>query len=385
MCIFVGQFMEPIRMVDLKRQYHSLKKEIDAAVLNVLEHGQFINGPEVSDFKENLSNWLSVKHVIPCANGTDALQIAIMAAGLRPGDEVITSAFTFIATAEVLALLGIIPVFADVNPDTFTIDPDSIRRCITPQTRAIIPVHLFGQCCDMEEIGKIATEFNLIIIEDNAQAIGAKYTYSSGEIKMAGTMGYIGTTSFFPSKNLGAYGDAGAIFTQDDHCATIMSEICNHGQTARYIHDRVGINSRLDTIQAAILCVKQKHIEKFTKKRQILARQYSQSLSDIPGIQCPVEFNKSTHVYHQYTILVNPQIRESLINFLSEKSIPVMIYYSIPLHHQKMFNAQGFKADQLINTERLSKCVLSLPMHTEMDHEQFEYINQQLHYFFNNI
>lgn len=333
--------MTPIQMVDLKKQYQHIKQDVDAAIHSVLDSCAFINGKPVEDFAQNLSTYLNVKYVIPCANGTDALQIALMALGLEPGDEVITPSFTFIATTEVIALLRLKPVFVEVDPKTFCIDPSSIEKAITPKTRAIVPVHLYGQNANMEEIMKIAERHNLYVIEDNAQAIGADYIFSDGTKKKSGTIGTIGCTSFFPSKNLGCYGDGGAIFTNDDNIAARLKMVANHGQSVRYYHDLVGCNSRLDTIQAAVLNVKLKKLDEYIAARQKAAHYYSKTLGVNSKITTPFIAPYTTHVFHQYTILLEGANRNDLNKFLADNGIPSMIYYPVPAHKQKMFVSFG--------------------------------------------
>lgn len=367
--------MTPIQMVDLKTQYHHIKDQVDRAVLDVLESSAFINGKPVQDFAGALSSYLGAKHVIPCANGTDALQIAMMALGLKPGDEVITPSFTYIATTEVVALLNLTPVFAEVDPDTFCIDPASIRKLITPRTKAIVPVHLYGHSAPMEEIMKIAGEHGLYVIEDNAQAIGADYIYSDGSRKKTGTIGHIGCTSFFPSKNLGCYGDGGAICTNDDTLADTMKKVANHGQSVRYYHDIVGCNSRLDTIQAAILNIKLPLLDNYIAARQKAAAFYNNAFAGNSKIKTPVVADHSTHVYHQYTLILEGVDRNSLNQYLAEQKIPSMIYYPVPAHRQKMFQGLSDGAEVLPVTDWLTERVISLPMHTELDNQQLEYIS----------
>ncbi|MFN6039256.1 MAG: DegT/DnrJ/EryC1/StrS family aminotransferase [Bacteroidota bacterium] len=367
-----------IQMVDLKRQYLGIKTEIDEAIQNVVESTQFINGPAVSEFKSNLEKYLEVKNVIPCANGTDALQIAMMALNLKPGDEVITASFTYVATAEVIALLKLTPVLVEINPETFTIDPRAVEKAITPNTKAIVPVHLYGQCADMESIMKIAEKYNLYVIEDVAQAIGSTFTFSDGRAAKAGTIGTIGCTSFFPSKNLGCYGDGGALYTNDDDLAKRIKMIANHGQSVQYIHDEVGVNSRLDTIQAAILNVKLKHLDAYAQARNIAAHFYDKAFHDQPMIKTPVRFNQSTHVFHQYTITLNNADRDSVRKDLAEKGIPTMIYYPKPLHHQRAYANSKYHDEDFPYTVDLCKRVLSLPMHTELGIEELEYISQEV-------
>lgn len=358
------------QMVDLVGQYKKIKPEVDTAIQEVVESAYFVGGPQVKQFQTNLENYLGVKHVIPCANGTDALQVALMALGLEPGDEVITTSFTFIATAEVIALLKLTPVLVDVDPDTFNIDPDAIERAITPKTKAIIPVHLFGQCADMHTIKQIAKEHNLFVIEDNAQAIGADYTCpKSGNTKKAGALGHIGCTSFFPSKNLGAYGDGGAIFTNDDELAAQMRVVVNHGMAVRYYHDYVGVNSRLDTIQAAILDIKLKHLDEYAAARQKAAAYYNNAFANNPKIKTPSTASFTTHVFHQYTLVLTDVDREGLMKHLADNGIASAVYYPVPLHMQKAYLDPRYKEGDFPVTEALSKAVISLPVHTELTDE----------------
>jgi dTDP-4-amino-4,6-dideoxygalactose transaminase len=370
--------MKPIRMVDLATQYQHIKSEIDSAIMNVLGHCGYINGPEVKAFQASLESYLNVKHVIPCANGTDALQVAMMALGLKPGDEVITASFTYVATAEVISLLGLTPVLVDVYPETFNIDPSAIEAAITPKTKAIVPVHLFGQCADMESIMDIARKHNLFVIEDTAQAIGAEYTFKDGSKKYAGTIGKVGTTSFFPSKNLGCYGDGGAIFTNDDALADNLRMICNHGQSKLYTHDVIGVNSRLDSIQAAVLNTKLAHLNQYSSKRVLLADSYDRAFANEPKLSTPKRTEHSTHVFHQYTLKLNGLDRMGLKTYMESKGIPCMIYYPIPLHMQKAFKDERYKEGMFPVTEMLCSCVVSLPMHTEMDEEQINYVTINL-------
>ena len=365
-------------MVDLKGQYLRLKDEIDDAINDVLTATQFIKGPIVKEFENNLAKYLNIKHVIACGNGTDALQIAMMALGLKPGDEVITTDFTFIATVEVIALLRLKPVLVDVDRNTFNINVNAIKKAITPKTKAIVPVHLFGQCANMEEIMQIAKENNLFVIEDTAQAISADYQFSSGEIKRAGTIGTIGTTSFFPSKNLGAYGDGGALFTDDDELAEKIRSITNHGMKIRYYHDHVGVNSRLDSMQAAILNVKLKYLDEYSKKRQMVADYYNNAFSKTDKIETPYKESFTNHVYHQYTLKLKQVDRTKLHEFLKEKGIPTMVYYPVPLHNQKAFQNFDFDDDNYPVTNELSEVVLSLPIHTEMKEEQLKFISDSV-------
>lgn len=369
------QAVKNIQMVDLKGQYFKIKPEIDAAIQNVIDNTAFINGPEVKKFAEELANYLYVKHVIPCANGTDALQIAMMALDLKPGDEVITASFTYVATAEVIALLGLTPVLVDVYDNTFDINIEAIEKAITPKTKAIVPVHLFGQCANMEKIMKLAARHNLYVIEDTAQAIGADYRFENGDIKKAGTIGTIGCTSFFPSKNLGCYGDGGALFTNDSTLAEKIKMIANHGQSVQYVHDVIGVNSRLDSIQAAILRVKLKHLDEYAKARNNAADYYDKAFSSVKGIKTPVRVSHSNHVFHQYTLQLDGVNRDELRSYLSSSGIPAMIYYPIPLHHQKAFKSNRYKEGDFPVTEKLCKCVMSLPMHTELDEDTLQFIS----------
>lgn len=355
-------------MVDLQGQYQKIKPAVDKAIQEVIDSAAFINGPHVKEFSASLSTYLGAKHVVPCANGTDALQIAIMALGLKPGDEVISPDFTFIATVEVIALLGLKPVLVDVDRDTFNIDTEKIRKAITPKTRAIVPVHLFGQCANMTEILKIAGEYNLFVIEDNAQAIGATYSDNT-LVRKAGTIGNIGCTSFFPSKNLGCYGDGGAMVTNDDELAEKLRYIANHGSKVKYYNDEVGVNSRLDTIQAAILNVKLKYLDQYIAARQKAASVYNELLDGIEEISTPKISSYTDHVFHQYTIKVSNG-RNELQKYLQENNIPAMIYYPVPMHHQKAYKTGG----DFPVTDYLKDIVISLPMHTELDIEQQEYI-----------
>lgn len=369
-------------MVDLISQYEKIKPAVDSAIENILHSAQFINGPEVKAFQTELEEYLGVKHVIPCANGTDALQIALMSLGLKPGDEVITPSFTFIATTEVIALLGLKPVFVDVDKDTFCIDSAKIEESITDKTKAIVPVHLYGQASNMEEIMNIANKYNLSVVEDNAQAIGSDYHLSKGDVK-TGTIGHIGCTSFFPSKNLGCYGDGGAIFTNDDELAEEMRMIVNHGQSKRYYHDRVGVNSRLDSIQAAVLRIKLKELDSYISARRAVADHYDNFFSKFDAIQTPVRDENSSHVFHQYTLVLNGIDRSALHEHLASKDIPSMIYYPVPAHKQKMFSVFGSAETELPITDWLCERVLSLPIHTEMEKEQLDYICSAVDEFMN--
>jgi len=375
--------MKQIPMVDLKGQYLKIKEEIDTAIQSVIDSTAYINGPDVKELQKELAEYLSVKHVITCANGTDALQIAMMALGLKPGDEVITTNFTFVATVEVIALLGLTPVLVDVDPETYTISPEAIEKAITPKTKAIVPVHLFGQAADMDKIMEIAKKHNLFVIEDTAQAIGSEYTFENGKKQKVGTIGEIGSTSFFPSKNLGCYGDGGAIFTNDDQLAEKLYSIVNHGMKVRYYHDNIGVNSRLDTIQAAVLRIKLKQLDNYNASRLKAADYYDNAFADIPQIQTPIRFKKSNHIFHQYTMVLKDVDRGELQNFLKEKGIPAPIYYPVPLHLQKAYKDERYKKGDFPITEMLSNSVLSLPMHTEMTEEDLKYITESVRAFFN--
>lgn len=366
--------MVPIQMVDLKRQYLKIKPEVDAAISNVLDTTAFINGKAVTDFTQHLQEYLAVQHVIPCANGTDALQIAMMALGLEPGDEVITPSFTYIATTEVIALLRLKPVFVDVDPQTFCIDVSKIRAAITPKTKAIVPVHLYGQSCDMEEMMKIAQEHNLFVVEDNAQAIGATIRFSDGSVHKTGTIGHVGCTSFFPSKNLGCYGDGGAMMTNNTLLADRIKMIANHGQSKRYYHDVVGCNSRLDTIQAAVLDIKLKQLDHYNDARRSVAEYYNNAFKNNPKITTPVIADGNTHVFHQYTLILEGVDRNALQDQLAAEGVPAMIYYPVPAHRQKMFSFLNLPEVDLPVTDWLTHRVISLPIHTEMDQEQLEHI-----------
>ncbi len=366
--------MRPIHMVDLKQQYQTLKPEIDAAVIGVLESTAFINGPAVQRFTTALAEYSGTKHVVPCANGTDALQIAMMALDLKPGDEIITPSFTYIATTEVMALLGLTPVFVEVDAKTFCIDPEAIEKAVTPKTKAIVPVHLFGQAANMEAIMKVAGDYNLYVIEDNAQAIGCDYLFSNGDAQKTGSIGTIGTTSFFPSKNLGGYGDGGAITTNDDALAERMKMIANHGQSKRYYHDIVGCNSRLDTIQAAVLEIKLRHLDAYINRRRNVADFYDKAFAGHPKISTPYRATDSRHVFHQYTLILQGLDRNGLHDYLAAQNIPSMIYYPVPAHRQKMFESFTSSSVELHTTDWLTERVISLPMHTEMDEEQLNFI-----------
>lgn len=366
-------YMQKIQMVDLHQQYLTIKNEIDAGIQDVLDKGYYINGAPVQRFGSNLAEYLGMKNVIPCANGTDALQIALMALDLKPGDEVITSPFTFVATAEVIALLGLKPVFVDINPATFNIDETKIEAAISPKTRCIIPVHLFGQTANMEVIMNIANKHGIFVVEDNAQAIGADYTFSDGSKKKAGSIGHIGCTSFYPSKNLGCYGDGGALMTNDDELGQKIKVICNHGSKIKYYHEEIGVNSRLDSIQAAILDVKLKYLDQYIQARQKAADYYDQNLANMPGIIIPARASYSTHVFHQYTLRVREN-RDDLQQALSNAGIPSMIYYPVPLHLQIAYAGDGYKEGDFPESEKAAKEVLSLPMHTELTHEMLNEI-----------
>jgi dTDP-4-amino-4,6-dideoxygalactose transaminase len=363
-----------IEMVDLKGQYQKIKTEIDQAMINCVESAEFINGKLVAEFSDNLAKFVGAKHVIPCANGTDALQIALMALNLKPGDEVIVPAFTYVATAEVIALLNLVPVMVDVMPDDFSINLEQVKQSITPKTKAIVPVHLFGQCAGMEELLLIAKENNIYVVEDTAQAIGAEYTFKDGSIQQAGTMGDVGTTSFFPSKNLGCYGDGGAIFTNNDELANRLKMMANHGQSKKYQHDVIGVNSRLDTLQAAILNIKLKHLNEYCAARNSAADYYDHELKNIDGLITPVRVSNSTHVFHQYTMKIKDGKRDALKNYLQEKGIPSMVYYPFPLHFQKAYQSNRFPKGSLPISEKLCEEVLSLPIHTEMTVEMQNFI-----------
>jgi dTDP-4-amino-4,6-dideoxygalactose transaminase len=370
--------MRPIQMVDTKTQYLKIKPAVDKAVMGVMESTAFINGKIVQEFAANLSAYLQVKHTIPCANGTDALQIAMMALGLQPGDEVITPSFTYIATTEVIALLKLTPVFVEVDEKTFCIDPAAIEKAITPKTKAIVPVHLYGQSAPMEEIMAIAAKYNLYVIEDNAQAIGCDYTFSDGTKKKTGTIGHIGSTSFYPSKNLGAFGDGGAIFTNDDELAAKMKMIPNHGQSRQYYHDVVGCNSRLDSIQAAILNIKLLHLDEYAEARRRAADYYDHAFAGCAKITTPHRAAYSGHVFHQYTILLDGASRDGLKKFLADNDIPAMIYYPVPGHRQKMFAQFNVAAGKMPVTDWLTERVISLPIHTELDEEQQAFISSKI-------
>lgn len=374
--------MKPLSMVDLKSQYQKIKPEIDTAIQNVIDSCQFIKGDEVKLFEKDLAQYLNVNHAITCGNGTDALQIALMALGLKPGDEVITTTFTFIATVEVIALLGLTPVLVDVDNDSFNIDVNQIKQAITAKTKAIIPVHLFGQCANMEQIMEIANEHQLYVVEDTAQALGADYKFSNGTTQKAGTIGTIGCTSFFPSKNLGCYGDGGALFTNDPAIAEQIRCIANHGMKIRYHHDMIGVNSRLDSIQAAILRVKLRMLDSYNQARQTAAKQYNTAFANIMDIITPSTKEFTSHIYHQYTLRIKNGKRDALKKHLDELQIPNMIYYPIPLHKQKAFEPYVSNKQTFCVSDSLCNEVLSLPMHTELDSEQINFITSSIQKFF---
>ncbi|RPD97498.1 DegT/DnrJ/EryC1/StrS family aminotransferase [Aureibaculum marinum] len=375
--------MKPIEMVDLKSQYKKIKSEIDTSIQNVIDNTAFINGPQVKEFQKELEDYLNVKHVIPCGNGTDALQIAMMGLGLQPGDEVITADFTFAATVEVIALLKLTPVLVDVEADTFNIDIEALKKAITPKTKAIVPVHLFGQCANMEAVLEVAKDHNLYVIEDTAQAIGADYTFSDGTTKKAGTIGNVGTTSFFPSKNLGCYGDGGAIFTNDDELAHKLRGIVNHGMYRRYYHDEVGVNSRLDSIQAVVLSAKLPHLDSYCNARRKAAEYYNKAFSNTDKIITPSTSAFSTHVFHQYTLRLIDVDRDALHKHLIDNNIPCAIYYPVPLHSQKAYADERYNEADFIVTNQLVESVISLPMHTELEEEQQDFITKTVLDFIN--
>ena len=369
-------------MVDLRGQYDKIKPEIDTAIQECINSTRFIGGPVIQRFAENLGKYLDCKYVIPCANGTDALQIALMAAGLKPGDEVIVPSFTYVATAEVIALLGLVPVMTDVDPEHFNITKDIIRQAVSVNTKAIVPVHLFGQTAPMEGIIEIAEEYGLTVIEDNAQSLGSDYTFSSGEKQKAGTIGQIGTTSFFPAKNLGAYGDGGALFTNDDQLFEKIKMIANHGQSRLYHHEVIGVNSRLDALQAAVLDVKLKYYKDYIKARQKVAAYYDQAFTEVSDLQIPYRYKNATHVFHQYTLKVTNGKRDELKEFLKAKGIASAIYYPVPLNEQNAFRGKGRLVGDMSVTKGLCDQVLSLPIHTEMDEATLGYITEQVKSFF---
>ena len=369
-------------MVDVKSQYDKISEDVKSSIVEVIESSKFINGPSVKSFAKNLEEYLDVRKVIPCANGTDALQIALMGLGLKPGDGVIVPAFTYVATAEVIALLGLTPVMVDVDYNTFNINSSVFEEALTDRVRAIVPVHLYGQCADMEPIMELAKRHNVFVVEDNAQAIGADYTFSNGMTKKSGTIAHVGTTSFYPSKNLGAFGDGGALYTNDESLGEKLRMIANHGQSVKYVHDIIGCNSRLDSIQAAILDVKLKFLDDYAEARQQVANYYDIALGEIEQIEIPHRHKNSTHVFHQYTIKVKDGRRDELKRYLQEKGIPTMIYYPIPLYKQKAFSPYAGKTNFLPITEKLCQEVISLPIHTEMDEDQLNYIIETIGLFF---
>ena len=374
--------MQNIQMVDLISQYHKIKHEVDVAIQEICSAAQFIKGPAVKSFEDNLASYLGVNHVIGCANGTDALQIALMALDLKPGDDVIVPAFTYVATAEVIGLLNLNPVMVDVDPNTFNVRLEDLEKAITPNTKAVVPVHLFGQSTDMAPVIEFAKRHGLFVIEDNAQAIGADYTCPNGEVAKTGTIGDIGTTSFFPSKNLGCYGDGGAIFTNNDELAKKIRMIANHGQNKRYHHAVIGCNSRLDSIQAAVLDIKLKYLDEYATARQEVANIYDAAFEQVKALQIPVRHPNSTHVFHQYTLIVKNGERDALKEHLSAKGIPCGIYYPIPLYQQNAFKKYVDEGFELENTVSLCKSVISLPIHTEMKKEVQEYIISKVLEFF---
>ena len=369
-------------MVDLHGQYLKIKDEVDSAIQRVIDSTAFIRGKDVKEFQDELSAYLDVKHCIACGNGTDALQVAMMALDLQPGDEVITTPFTFIANVEVIRLLGLKPVFVDVRPDTFNLDPEQLEQALSERTRAIVPVHLFGQCADMKSIMEFARINGLYIIEDTAQALGADFSPKNGSKQKAGTIGHIGTTSFFPSKNLGAFGDGGALFSNDDSFGFRAASLVNHGMQKRYHYDHVGVNSRLDTLQAAILRIKLQHLDEYHRLRQEAAAWYDTALSGIDGLQIPVRSPFSSHIFHQYTLQIEASGRDALKQWLTEKGIPSQIYYPLPLHLQRAYGDLGYRVGDLPVSEELCRTVLSLPMHTEMEQLQLKYISDQVQQFF---
>ena len=375
--------MRPIQMVDLIAQYQSIKEAVNASVLQTIESGAFINRPAVQNFKASLESYLDVKHVIPFANGTDALQIALMALGLEPGDEVIVPAFTYVATAEVIALLRLKPIMVDVDPATFNITAAIVKAALSPKTKAVVPVHLFGQSVDMQPLIELSEKHGFYLVEDNAQAIGADYIFDNGRRQKTGTLGHVGCTSFYPSKNLGAFGDGGALFTNDTDLAAKLKKIASHGQSKRYYHDCIGVNSRLDSVQAAILNIKLKKLDDYAQARQSLASYYNQNLADITALTLPKLKPNSTHVYHQYTLKVSGGQRDALQHFLKERGVPSMIYYPVPLQLQEAFKGMGNTKGLILPvTAQLCEEVLSLPMHTEMDVEQRHYICDCINAFF---
>jgi UDP-2-acetamido-2-deoxy-ribo-hexuluronate aminotransferase len=370
--------MKEIRMVDLKSQYEKIKNEVDNGIKAIIDSTAFVKGPAVSDFEIQLAEYNKSKHVISCANGTDALQVAMMALGLKPGDEVITSNFTFVATVEVIALLGLTPVLVDVNPYTFNICPQALEKAVTKKTKAIVPVHIFGQSAEMEKINQIAKQYKLVVIEDLAQAIGTEYLFEDGHKQKTGTMGDLGCTSFFPSKNLGCFGDGGAVFTNNDELASMLKSIVNHGMTKRYYHDHVGVNSRLDAIQAAILSVKLKNLDLYNAARQMAADFYDDAFKDCNKIITPARYSKSNHTFHQYTLIADGFNRDELIEYLGQKGVPAMVYYPVPLHLQKAYKDPRYSKGDFPVTEKLCNTVFSLPMHTELDEEQLTFITESV-------
>lgn len=373
--------MKDIQMVDLKSQYEKIKDEVNERIQGVLNTSAFINGPEVKRFQSELESYLQVNHVIPCGNGTDALQVALMALGLKPGDEVITTTFTFIATAEVIALLGLVPVLVDCEEDSFLMNTDAVLEAITDKTKAIIPVHLFGQCVNMQVLMKIAEDHDLFVIEDAAQSIGAKFQFSNGSSHVSGTIGHFGCTSFFPSKNLGCYGDGGALFTNDDNLAEKARMVVNHGMKVRYYHDEIGVNSRLDSIQAAVLSIKLERLNEYNKARREVADYYDAAFADLPEIETPKRVENSTHVFHQYTLKVKDVNRNELQKHMMENNVPAMIYYPVPLHQQKAYRDSRYKDGAFPVAEKLAQEVISLPMHTELSQDQLTKITKTLREF----
>lgn len=379
-------------MVDLKGQYAAIKNVVDSSIQEIIDNTTFVNGPKVHEFQKNLEKYLGVKHVIPCANGTDALQIAMMGLGLEQGDEVITADFTFAATVEVIALLKLTPVLVDVDPETFNIDIEAVKKAITPKTKAIVPVHLFGQCANMEALMDLAKQHNLYVIEDNAQGIGADYTYADGTKAKSGTIGHVASTSFFPSKNLGCYGDGGAIFTNDDDLAHTIRGIVNHGMYERYHHDVVGVNSRLDSIQAAVLDAKLPKLDSYNNARRNAARKYNAAFKDVKNIITPKTVNGcegicdtcNCHVFHQYTLKVKNVDRDALVKHLNENGIPCGVYYPIPLHAQKAYRDTRYNEADFKVTNQLIKEVISLPMHTELEDDQIDFITKTVKDFIAN-
>lgn len=369
-------------MVDLHGQYLHVAEEINRAIQSVIDDTAFINGPAVKEFASSLANYTGAAHVLPCGNGTDALQLAMMALQLKPGDEVIVPTWTYVATVEVIALLGLKPVFVDVDPNTFNLDVAAVEELITAKTKAVVPVHLYGQCAHMEPLLELASKNGFFVIEDTAQALGAEYLYGNGKKKKAGTLGTVGTTSFFPSKNLGCYGDGGALFTNDESLATTIRAMANHGQFEKYHHDLIGVNSRLDTLQAAVLNVKLKQLDTYARNRQKAAAQYDEELAFLEEVESPEKSAYTSHVYHQYTIKVKGGERDNLRDYLKERGVPSMIYYPVPLHLQKAYNAYGYKKGDFPVAEKLAEQVLSLPMHTELAEEQVSYVCQQIKSFF---